>query len=312
MDYSAFLSVIATLFVLMLLGFVLGKLKILDEVASKKFSRLILTIAQPCLIIASLTKLEFSRENLFLGLSAFGMGFAFHLFMVLLAFLLVRGFRDLDEQKLSEFSMVFGNIGFLGLPILDSLFGDVGLFMGAFFVASFNVLIWTLGIVILAKGRDDIKVTVKKIFLNYGTVPCAIGLIIFLSGITLPTFATTTLNYLGNLCTPVSTLIIGGLIARSPIKELLLSGKTYFTALSKLVIMPSVICVIMKLIGFSDLWIIVVTTVTAMPSATTVSMMAETYNIKPAYSARAVGMSSVLSILTMPLIIKFAELITKL
>jgi len=95
---------------------------------------------------------------------------------------------DIDEKKLSEFSMVFGNIGFLGLPILDSLFGDKGVFMGAFFVASFNVLIWTLGIVILAKGRDDIKVTVKKIFLNYGTVPCAIGLLLFVLNFKLPDF----------------------------------------------------------------------------------------------------------------------------
>lgn len=312
MNFSAFLSVVATLFALMVLGFVLGKLKIMDEVASKKFSRLILTVAQPCLIVSSLIKMEYSAENLSLGFMSFGIGFALHLFMVLVAFLLTRGFRDIDEQKLSEFSMVFGNIGFLGLPILDSLFGDKGVFMGAFFVASFNVLIWTLGIVILAKGRDDIKVTVKKIFLNYGTVPCAIGLLLFVLNFKLPAFFTSTIGYLGNLCTPISTLIIGGLLARSSLKKIFLSGKTYFTALSKLVIMPLIVCVIMKLLGFDELWTIVVVTVAAMPSATTVSMMAETYEIKPEYSAHAVGMSSILSVATMPLIIKAAEFIVSL
>jgi len=312
MNYSAFLSVIATLFCLMILGFFLGKIKILDEVASKKFSKLILTVAQPCLIVSSLTKMKYSSENLGLGLSALAMGFAFHFFMVLVAILITKGFRDLDERKLTEFSMVFGNIGFLGLPILDSLFGDVGLFMGGFFVASFNILIWTLGIAILAKGRNDIKVTFKKVFLNFGTVPSAIGFVIFLSGITLPTFVTTTVNYLGNLCTPVATLIIGGLLARSSLKELFFSPKTYFAALSKLILMPLLICIIMKLIGFNELWILVVATVSAMPSATTVSMMAETYNIKPEFSAHAVGMSSILSIATMPLIIKLAEFIISL
>ena len=312
MNFSAFLSVVATLFALMVLGFALGKLKIMDEVASKKFSRLILTVAQPCLIISSLTKMEYSRENLSLGLKSLGVGFALHLLMFVIAFLLTRKFSDLDEQKLSEFTMVFGNIGFLGLPILDSLFGDVGLFMGAFFVASFNILIWTLGIAILAKGRNDIKITVKKVFLNYGTVPSAIGFLIFLTGIELPTFLSSTIGYLGNLCTPISTLIIGGLLARSSLKNIFLSGKTYFTALSKLVIIPIIVCVIVKLLGFNELWTFVIVTVTAMPSATSVSMMAETYDIKPEYSAQAVGMSSIFSVITMPLIIKAAEFIVSL
>ena len=76
--------------------------------------------------------------------------------------------------------------------------------------------------------------------------------------------------------------------------------------------MPLVICIIMKLLGFGELWMLVIATVTAMPSATTVSMMAETYSIKPEYSARAVGMSSILSIATMPLIIKLAEFIVNI
>ena len=312
MNFSAFLSVVATLFALMVTGFVLGKLKIMDETASKKFSKLILTVAQPCLIVSSLLKMEYSEENLKLGLISFAVGFAVHLFMVLVAFLLTRGFGNLDEQKLSEFSMVFGNIGFLGLPILDSLFGAKGVFMGAFFVASFNVLIWTLGIAILAKGRDDIKITPKKVFLNFGTVPCAIGLLLFILNFEIPTFITSTVSYLGNLCTPISTLIIGGLLARSSLKKVLLSGKTYFTALSKLLVMPLIICIIMKLLGVDELWTIVVVTVAAMPSATTVSMMAETYNISPEYSAHAVGLSSILSIITMPVVIKLAELIVAL
>ena len=312
MNFSAFLSVVATLFALMVLGFALGKLKIMDEVASKKFSRLILTVAQPCLIISSLTKMEYSREHLSIGFKALGVGFALHLFMFAIAFLLTLKFSDLDEQKLSEFSLVFGNIGFLGLPILDSLFGSIGVFMGAFFVASFNVLIWTLGIAILAKGRKDIRVTVRKIFLNYGTVPCAIGLVLFLLDLELPVFISTTVSYLGNLCTPISTLRIGGVLARSSLKNIFLSGKTYFTALSKLLIMPLVVCIAVKLLGFDELWTIVIVTVSAMPSATSVSMMAENYGIKPEYSAQAVGMSSIFSVITMPLVIKAAEFIVSL
>ncbi len=312
MNFPALLSVIATLFALMIVGFVLGKLKIMDEVASKKFSKLILSIAQPCLIISSLLKKEYSPENLKLGAAAFAVGLALHAFMGFIAYFASKGFRDLDEHKLSEFAMMFGNIGFLGLPILDSLFGDTGLFMGAFFVASFNIFIWTWGIIIFAKNRDDIKVTPKKVLLNFGTVPCAIGFILFVLNLELPAFFISTVDYIGGLCTPISTLIIGALLARSSLKTMFISPKLYYLSAIKLIVIPLIVCLVMKLLGFNELWSTVVVTVCAMPSATTVSMLAETYDIKPEYSAQAVGMTSVISILTMPLVIRLAEFIISL
>ena len=128
MDFIALLNTIATLFVLLIGGVIASKCNIIDEVASKKLSRLIIAIGQPFLIISSLLGIEYSGENLLLGAKTFIIGILVHAIMALIAFLACSGIKNLDERKLSEFAMVFGNVGFLGFPILESLFGAKGLF----------------------------------------------------------------------------------------------------------------------------------------------------------------------------------------
>lgn len=317
MNFTALLNTIATLFIMLIVGYIAGKVGIVDSVASKKLSNLIIKIAQPALIIYSIVKMQYSAENLELGLKTLALGFAVHLFMGGVAFLACLKIKDIDERKILEFSMVFGNTGFIGIPIMESLFGDVGGFMASFIVVSFNILMWTLGIAILSRKRDDIKLTLKKALINKGTVPSLIGLAVFLLPIILPsfklpTFALSSLSYIASLCTPVSMLIIGALLAGRSFKQIFGSGKVYYLCLFKLVIIPLLVCVIMKLLGFSDMWVLFAAALTSMPSATSVSMLAELYDITPGFSAQGVGTSSLLSIATMPCVIWLAQKIIEL
>lgn len=322
MDFASLLNTIITLFILMSVGFILSKIGIIDEVASKRLSKIIIVIGQPCLIIGALVKMKYSADQLGLGLATAGFGIIVHIIMALISFIACKPFRNLDERKLTEFAMIFGNVGFIGFPILQSLFGDRGLFMGSFFIVSFNLVLWTWGIAILARKRDDIKLTVKKVLINYGTIPCAIGVIIYILNLDLPTnarFLYDAITYIGNLCTPISTIIIGALLARRSLLKLFTNGKIYYLSLMKLIVIPAIICLIMKLIGFnSDLmlfgvngtdWTLFMVAVCCMPSATTVTMLAEVHDISPAYSAQAVGMNSLLSIISMPIVMKIAEFI---
>jgi predicted permease len=308
---------IIAFFILLMVGFVAGKVKIIDAVASKKLSALIIKIGQPALIINSLIKMEYSAKNLSLGLQTLVFGFAVHIFMAAIAFVAFLKIKNVDHRKLTEFSAIFANVGFLGMPILKSLFGDEGEFMGAFFIVSFNVFLWTWGIMILARKRDDIKLTPRKIFVNFGSVPSIIGFILFiipafLPSFALPQFITTSISYVGSLCTPVSTMIIGALLSTRTVKQIFGSGKVYYLCVFKLIIIPLLVCGIMKLMGFDEMWILFGTAITAMPSATAVSMQAELYDISPGYSAQCVGTSSLLSVATMPCVIMLAEMIAKI
>ena len=188
MNFTALLTIIATLFLLMACGFFARKKGIIDDVASKRLSTLIIKIGQPMMIISALTEAEFSYENLGDGFLYIGIGIVFHAVMGGLAFLLCKGFKDLDERKITEFSLMFVNGGFIGFPILEALFGAKGLFLAAFFNISFHLFIWSWGVAILARKRSDIKLTVRKIFINLGSIPCLIGVLIYMLVIPFPDF----------------------------------------------------------------------------------------------------------------------------
>ncbi len=317
MNFSALLTTIITLFVMLIVGYVAGKIGIIDSVASKKLSALIIKIAQPALIIYSIVKMQYSMENLTLGLKTLALGFGVHLFMGVIAYIACIKIKNLDERKIIEFSMVFGNTGFIGIPIMESLMGPIGGFMASFTLVSFNILVWTLGIAILGRKRPDIKLTLRKALINKGTVPSAIGFLIFiipafLPSFKLPAFALSSLSYIASLCTPVSMLIIGALLAGRTFGQIFGSGKVYYLCIFKLVAIPLLVCVLMKLVGFGDTWVLFATALTCMPSATTVSMLAELYDISPGFSAQGVGTTSLLSIATMPCVIFLGQKIIEL
>ncbi len=317
MNFSALLTIIATLFLLMACGFFARKKGIIDDVASKRLSTLIIKIGQPMMIISALTEAEFSYANLKDGFLYIGVGMIFHAVMGILAFLLCKGFRDLDERKITEFSLMFVNGGFIGFPILEALFGAKGLFLAAFFNISFHLFIWSWGIAILARKRSDIKLTVRKIFLNLGSIPCLIGVLIYmlaipLPGFALPAFLSKFFMYLSNLCTPISVLITGARLATRTPKQIFGSGKIYYFSAMKLLGLPLVVCLIGKLIGLPHDMILFVTVEAALPAASSITMFSEMYGLNAGYASQTVGTSSLLSVGTLPLVLLAAEWIAGL
>ena len=312
MNFSALLTIIATLFLLMACGFFARKKGIIDDVASKRLSSLIIKIGQPMMIISALTEAEFSYDNLKDGLWIILLGMVLHAFMGALAFLLCKGFRDLDERKITEFSLMFTNGGFIGFPIMEALFGPKGLFLAAFYNISFHLFIWSWGIGILARKRSDIKLTVRKVFINLGSVPCLIGVLIYMlaipfPGFALPGFIAKFMMYLSNLCTPISVLITGALLATRTAKQIFGSPKIYYFSAMKLIVLPLIVCVIGKLIGLPHDMVLFATVEAALPAAASITMFSEMYGLNSGYASQTVGTSSLLSVGTMPLILLVAE-----
>lgn len=317
MNFTALLTIIATLFLLMACGFFARKKGIIDDVASKRLSTLIIKIGQPMMIISALTEAEFSYENLGDGFLYIGIGIVFHAVMGGLAFLLCKGFKDLDERKITEFSLMFVNGGFIGFPILEALFGAKGLFLAAFFNISFHLFIWSWGVAILARKRSDIKLTVRKIFINLGSIPCLIGVLIYMLVIpfpdfVLPAFLSKFFMYLSNLCTPISVLITGALLATRTPKQIFGSGKIYYFSAMKLIVLPLIVCIICKLIQLPQDMILFVTVEAALPAASSITMFSEIYGLNSGYASQTVGTSSLLSVGTLPLVLLVAQWIVAL
>lgn len=305
-SFTSLLSTIITLFLLLAAGYVCGRLKIVDEVSSKNLSTLIVKLGQPFMIINSLIGLEYSTENLKTGLLVLLLGLGMHVVLAVLSFVGALPVKGLDERKLSEFSMVFTNCGFIGFPILESIFGAEGLFYGAFFIISFHLFTWTWGIAILARQRADIRLTLKKALVNFGTVPSLIGFILFVSRLPLPEAFTDFSAYLASLCTPIAVIITGANLARRSLKKMLTSPLVYYVNLWRLVIIPMVMTLLLWILGIPDNFVIFGCVMAAMPTAAVATMFGEMYDIQPGLAAEFVGSTSILCTATLVPVISFA------
>ena len=319
MNFNQLYIVVASLFILLAVGFLCRKLGIIDDVASKKLSKLILWVGQPALLAGSLAGAEYNDENLKTALIMIVLGFVFHFILAAISYLFALPlYKNIDEQKLSEFGFMFTNCAFIGFPIFEALLPGRGQFMASFLCVSFNILLWTWGLIIMGRKRNDIKLTVKKALVNFGTIPCVIGFAFFLLktpaiGFELPEFITKALQYISNLCTPISVLVTGALIATQSPKKIFLNWKIYYFNAIKLIAFPLLICLLSKLVLILvpieglEIYAIFVTAAASLPTASSVTMMAESYGLDSGYSSLTVGTTSILSVATIPMTMMIAQ-----
>ena len=324
MNFDALNVVVATLTILLAVGFFCRKVGIINDISSKNLSKLILMVGQPAMLVYSMSNAEYTEENVKMAWIMLGLGFVFHGVLAVISYFMALPYKkNLDEEKISEFSFMFANCAFIGFPIFEALLGPIGLFMASFLTFSFNVLVWTWGLGIFARKRKDIKLNIKKVLVNFGTIPCVIGFIFYLLkapsiGFELPEFISKALSYLTNLCTPISVLITGALIATQSAKKIFCSWKLYYFNIMKLFVLPLLVCVISKIllilipVDGLKIYAMFVTAAAALPAASTVSMMSETYGLDSGYSSVVVGTSSIISVLSMPLTLMSAQWILNL
>ena len=317
MNFDRLYVVIAALFLLLVCGYVLRKVNIIGDGTSRGLSEIVLKVGLPCMLISSISSAPYSTENLKSAGLMIAIGFVFHIAIAGIAFLICKPYRDITERKVTEFSLIFTNCAFIGFPIFEALFGGTGLFLAAFFLISFNTLVWILGIMILSRGRSDIKLTLKKALLNFGTVPCAIGFILYILkmpqiGFELPDLIYECLGYLKNLCTPISVLILGALIAKQSAKQVFLNIKVYLFCFIKLVALPILVCVLTKIIRLPDTYALFLTAASALPAASNITMLCEIYDIDTCHSSLIVGASSLLCVISLPLVLNLAQWIFSL
>ena len=297
------------MFLIVIVGFIARKLGFIDNNGSKFLSNLIICVAQPFLIVGSITAIPYSPENLKTGGFIMLMSLIIHAVAGAIAFLATFKMKNQDSRRITEFGLMFANNGFLGFPILRSIFGDIGVFWGAFYVIMFNIVTWTYGMFVLGKVRPEIKINPLRIFLNYGMTPCIIGVTLFLLRVSIPAPVVSVMGYIGSICTPISLLIVGGLLATVPFKQMFTKLHVYYQCLIKLMAIPLIVLVLCKLAGMDSQMVLFGTTMAALPSATNAAMFAERHSLAPDTAAHGVGMTTLLSAFTIPLVLFLVALI---
>lgn len=294
--------------IIILIGYAARKAGFMDGEFTEKLSGLTLCVCQPFMIISAIVSIEYSTERLRDGLTVLMLCIFNHALFALLAKLMTLKYKENALRRISEFAMIFGNCGFYGFPVYRAIFGDVGVFLGSFYVLGFNIIGWSYGLYIIKKGNPSAKISVKKMFLNFGTISSLIGIAIFLLRIRIPSPVMSAFNAVGDMCTPLSLFIIGSLISTIPLKKLFSNLKVYYVSAMRLIVFPAAAAVILLLFRYfnvADELIIFGSIAAAMPTASLAAMFAAKYKLEPDFAALTAGLATVASVVTIPLIAWF-------
>ena len=142
------LSQVTVLLILIMLGVLLTKLKMLNDVTVKQMTDIVLLLVTPCVIIKSFMR-EFDPSLIKQLLLSFLISVIVHVFCIVIACLSLHE-RDKSREKVLRFAAIFSNCGFMSVPLLESILGDIGVFYGSAYLAVFNVLVWSYGIILMS------------------------------------------------------------------------------------------------------------------------------------------------------------------
>ncbi len=309
-SFSVTAQAVISLLLLICIGYYAAKIGILDAKMSKKLSALTVNIAQPFMLFNALANVEYSADNVRTGLSTLGIALLSHAILAVYAHFTAKYQKDRTERKITEYSILFVNAAFIGFPILKALFGDIGLFWGAFYAFAFNLCVWSYGMRLITRGKADCKISLRKLFLNHGTVPCMIGFLFFLLQIKLPAPLQTAVGHMNNLCTPLVLLVIGANLSRLPLGKIFCNVRLYLFSALRLLVAPFLIaCIYHLILRMPDERVMFFTVMAALPTAAVAVMFAELYDERPDLAAQTVGMSTLLSMLTIPIAVALCNLI---
>ena len=303
---TVFLTVftqVVVLFILIFIGFFFAKGKILTENAVKSMTDIVLYLVTPSVIIKSFIR-EYNSDTLNGILLSFLAAFIVHLIVILLT---TAVFHDKDDsrKRVLRFAAVFGNCGFMSLPIQQAILGDEGVLYCASFIAIFNLFSWTYGVITMS--GDKKSMSVKKVFINPGVVSLFIGFLIFIFRVPVPDVISLPIGYLAALNTPLPMILIGYHLSKSKLSKAVTDPKCILCCVCRLVIFPVIAMSLLFLFGFRNALFVSTAISACSPVAAYTTIFAYKYGRDTSLSVNTVSLSTLLSLISMPILITLAQ-----
>lgn len=297
---------VVILFLLMVVGAALAKLKWLTEVGAKEITKLLLTVVSVCVIMRSFLVVENTPGKLGeMGIAALasllsvGIGAAF-------ALPLFRR-RGVAQRSVLQFGASFSNCGFMGLPLVDALLGAEGVFLVSIFIAVFQILVWTYGVILYR--REGEKLSVVKALLNPGVIGVLLGLPFFLFRLPMPMVFSSAIEGLNNVNTPLAMIVTGFYLAHADLRPRKGDGPLWAVMALRLLVVPIVSFGLLYLFGVRGLPLVACMVPLCAPCASNTTLFAVMFEADAELSSRMVTQCTLLSIVTMPVLISLARMV---
>lgn len=289
------------LFILIAVGFVMGKRGIIGAGRARLLADIALMVATPCVIVRSFTNI--SADRLPDLLVAVAVCLLIHGVFIAIAHLIFRGKEA--RARVLRLTAVLSNAGFMALPLQEAVLGADGVFYGSAYVAVFNLVLWTYGLVTMNKGGGGISV--KKLLSNPGLIGLAGGILVMLLPFPLPEVIGGPINHLANLNTPLPMLFIGYYLSTVDFGKVL-KRPIYFASCGvRLIVAPVVAGAILYACGVRGALFVSMMIAATAPVATATTMFAARYDGDNETAVNTVALSTLLSLVTMPLLVAAAQ-----
>lgn len=296
---------VVVLMILVLLGVIIAKLKLIGDTGIKNITELVLTFVAPCVIIKSFIR-EFDVAVLKSLLFSFLIAIVAHILFIALGFAFIHS-KDKVAERVLRFGVIFTNSGFMSLPLQQALLGDEGVFYCSSYITIFQIFVWTYGVFLMSGDKKNLAI--KKIILNPGIIGFLIGFIIFIFSIPIPRVIKEPIGYMSGLNTPLPMIIIGYHLASSNIARVFKSFASVLAILLRLLILPAIAVGIMWLCGIKGTILISSAISFCAPAAAMTTMFASRFNADTELSVSFVSVTTLLSVITMPIIIALTQYI---
>lgn len=301
MDLSVIVNGVISLFLIILVGVYAAKKRIITKEINKGLTNILLKITLPCLVVSSFI-FDLSDELKDNIIRCFIYSPLVLIISIVISYILLIPIKG-EKKIIIQFANVFSNCGFIGFPIVFSIYGNEGVIYASIFNLFFTAFLWTYGVILfnVKMKREDIK----KVLLNPAIVAVFIGLIIMIFGFDIPSVLSSTLDLVGNMTSPLSMIIVGVILGNAKIISYLKDKTIYYSAFLKLIIMPCILILISRLLKDTSLVIKTLIIVTAMPAAAMTSILAESFDKESEYSAVIVFITTLFSVITFPILLNF-------
>ncbi len=296
--------VMITLFAIVVVGYVAGRLGYFENGFDRHLSRLVINITCPALILSSSMSGELPDRRYILPL--LGISILTYVVLTAAAWVLSRILtRKVADRGVVAFALVFGNVGFMGYPVVASIFGHQAVFYAAVLNVVNTFAVFTIGTMMITGGEgSDAERFSKKVLYSTPMLSAYLSMLIVALGIdNIPDYVSQPLTMIGNITVPAALLIIGSSMSHLPLRALMGNLTVYGTTLFRLALLPVGVHFLCLALGFDPFVTSINTVVIAMPVATYGTILCLKYNRDTTLIAEVTFITTLLSMLTIPLLV---------
>lgn len=299
------------MFLMILIGYVIFKTHLADHEGNKTVSNILLLVVTPAMLMDTLFSMKYSVRILQGLMVAIALGFVSHFAVIAITGLFLRKKDNDPEIGMERYLAVYSNCCFMGIPLVSSVYGaEAVLYMTGYMIA-FNVLTWTHGLIEIT-GKTSFE-KVWKGLLSPTVVCTVIGIVVFVFQIPIEAHVLRAISYIGAMNTPMGMIVAGIVLAETGLGGIWKKPRIFLVTALKLFVAPAVTFLLLilarKVIGISDELFYAILIPAACPAATTGTMMALRYDKDFEFSSQVFVVSTLLSMLTIPLLISAARVI---